>query len=92
MRRTAVCVLVILLIVISGSVLAAERKHGVGIGLASSEVEAFGTDIDFTGFTLFGKYGITEGDLPGIVKATGKKATPIDLSDEDLLEILSARL
>ena len=62
MRRTAVCVLVILVMALSGSILAAERKHGVGIGLVSSSVEdEDGTvEVDFTGLTLFGKIGITE--------------------------------
>jgi len=58
MRRTAVCVLVILVMALSGSILAAERKHGVGIGLVASNVEP--ESADFTGFTLFGKIGITE--------------------------------
>ncbi len=61
MRRTTVCVLFLLVIALSGSVLAAERKHGVGIGLVLSNVEPENaTDLDFTGFTLFGKIGITE--------------------------------
>jgi hypothetical protein len=61
MRRTTVCVLLLLVIALSGSVLAAERKHGVGIGLVSSNVEPeSATDLDFAGFTVFGKIGITE--------------------------------
>ena len=61
MRRTAVCVLVILAMALSGSVHAAERKHGVGLGLASSTVEPENiTDVDFAGFTVFGKIGITK--------------------------------
>lgn len=39
-----------------------------------------------------GSYGVTVGDLKQILQQTGQKNTPVELSDDDLMEILSARL
>jgi hypothetical protein len=61
MWRTTVCALVVLLIVSSAPVFGAERRHGAGFGLCSGSGEPEdGPELDFVGFSIFGKIGFTD--------------------------------
>ncbi len=45
--------------------------------------------IDLYNIPGLGEYGVTKADLPAIVERTGRKNTPVDLSEDDLMEIVS---
>jgi len=61
MWRTTVGALVILLVVPIAPVLGAEQRHGAGFGMCSGIVEPEdGPELDFAGFSIFGKVGLTD--------------------------------
>lgn len=63
MKRLATLTLIALLMTASAVALAAERRHGVGVGVVTGtgEPDFAGTnEIDFVGGQIFGKFGITD--------------------------------
>jgi hypothetical protein len=63
MKRLVTLTLIALLMTVSAVALAAERRHGVGLGVVAGtgEPEFAGADeIDFVGGQIFGKFGITD--------------------------------
>jgi hypothetical protein len=63
MKKLATLTLIALLTTVSAVALAAERRHGVGVGvvIGTGEPDFSGTDeIDFVGGQIFGKVGFTD--------------------------------
>lgn len=61
-RRHLIALTAIVWLAGSCGAVAAERKHMVGFGLDTAvvDVDSFPDSIDFTGFSVFGKFGITK--------------------------------